>query len=73
MKMASPPARDWLRPKLLGLLAEAESAGFARDVTVAVLIDLVTGTEFNLPVPNHEPDRGTAVAAGYRDASITED
>ena len=71
--MASSPARDWLRPKLLALLAEADGAGFARDVTVAVLIDLVTGTEFNLPTQNHEPDRGTAAAAGYRDASITED
>jgi hypothetical protein len=71
--MAEPVVHDWLRPKILALLAEAESAGIARDVAVAVLIDLMTGTDFNLPVPNPEPARGRAAAGGYRDTSVTED
>jgi hypothetical protein len=34
-------------PRLIALLAEAEKAGIARDVAVAVLTDLVEGTDFN--------------------------
>ncbi len=71
--MAEPPVHDWLRPKVLALLAEAESAGIARDVAVAVLIDLMTGSGVNLPAPNREPERGRAVAGGYQDTSVTED
>jgi hypothetical protein len=40
------------------LLAESESAGIARDVAVAVLIDLLTGPDFNPPMLNEEPERG---------------
>ena len=71
--MDEPPAHAWLRPKVIALLVEAESAGIPRDVAVAVLIDLIGGTDFNLPTPNREPDRGRAAAGGYRDTTVTED
>ncbi|MBS1064051.1 hypothetical protein [Gluconobacter wancherniae] len=35
------PAEDYLKPKLEALIEGAVSAGFSRDVTVAVLIDLL--------------------------------
>lgn len=41
MTDASPHA--WLRPKLAALVAEAEAAGIARDVSVAVITDLING------------------------------
>jgi hypothetical protein len=37
------PAHDWFRPKLVALLAEAEEAGYARDVAEAVITDLMNG------------------------------
>jgi hypothetical protein len=37
------PAHDWFRPKLVTLLAEAEQAGYARDVAEAVITDLMNG------------------------------
>jgi len=49
--MADTPLHDWLRPRLQSLLDEAAEAGFPRDVAEAVLIDLVTSTEFNDPAP----------------------
>jgi len=36
-------AHDWFRPRLIALLAEAERAGYARDVAEAVITDLVNG------------------------------
>ena len=45
--MTSTPARDYLLPRLNEMLADAQSDGIARDVAVAVLIDLVTGPGFN--------------------------
>ena len=41
------PARDFLRPAMLALLTQAGQRGIARDVAVAVIIDLMTGPEFN--------------------------
>ncbi len=38
---------DWFRPKLVALVAEAEAAGIARDVSVAVITDLINGPEFS--------------------------
>lgn len=35
------PAEDYLRPKLDSLIEEGVSAGFSRDVVLAVLIDLL--------------------------------
>jgi hypothetical protein len=40
-------AHDWFGPKLGALVAEAEAAGFARDVAVAVITDLINGPQFN--------------------------
>jgi hypothetical protein len=39
-------AHDWLRPKLTALFAEAKLAGFAQDVCVAVITDLVNSAPF---------------------------
>ncbi len=41
MPQTSP--HEWLRPKLSALVAEAEAAGIARDVSVAVITDLING------------------------------
>jgi hypothetical protein len=40
--MSPTPLHDWLTPRLEALLREAEAAGFARDVALAVLLDLIT-------------------------------
>jgi hypothetical protein len=48
------PARDFLLPRLTALVQEAETSGIARDVAVAVLIDLVTSPSFDTA----EPDPG---------------
>ncbi len=45
--MLRTPAHDWMHPRLIQLLAEAEQAGLSRDVAVAVLTDLIEGPEFN--------------------------
>jgi hypothetical protein len=37
---------DWLRPRLGALVAEAAAAGIARDVSVAVITDLINGPDF---------------------------
>jgi len=37
-------AHDWFKPRLAALVAEAEAAGYARDISVAVITDLVNGT-----------------------------
>ena len=71
--MNDAPAHVWLRPRLIALIAEAEQAGIARDVAVAVAIDLMTGPDFNPTVAIAEPARGRAVVGGYQDTSVTED
>ncbi len=45
-----PAAHAWLRPRLEALMAEAEAAGIARDVSMAVITDLVNGP-LAAPVP----------------------
>ncbi|HQT77161.1 MAG TPA: hypothetical protein PLD10_08940 [Rhodopila sp.] len=47
------PAHDYLLPRLTALVDDAVASGIARDVAVAVLIDLVTSPRFNTA----EPDR----------------
>lgn len=47
--MTKTPAHDWMTTKLDALLAEAQAAGFSRDVAVAVLIDLVTSPDYDTP------------------------
>jgi hypothetical protein len=41
------PAHDWLLPRLLDLLEQAQAAGIPQDVAVAVITDLIKGPEFN--------------------------
>lgn len=36
-------AHEWFKPRLAALLAEADKAGFARDVAQAAITDLVNG------------------------------
>ncbi len=36
-------AHEWFEPRLLALLAEADKAGYARDVSQAAITDLVNG------------------------------
>jgi hypothetical protein len=50
------PARDFLLPRLTALVREAVAAGVARDVAVAVLIDLVTSPGFDTAVPDPKAD-----------------
>ena len=45
----------WLEPRLTSLMAEAEAAGIARDVSVAVITDLVNGAlAAGVPEPTGE-------------------
>jgi hypothetical protein len=56
--MSITPLHDWLRPRLDRLLAEAATAGFEREATLAVLTDIATGVSYNevaLPVEPELP------------------
>ncbi len=50
------PARDFLLPRLSALVNEAVATGIARDVAVAVLIDLVTSPGFDTAAPDPHAD-----------------
>lgn len=50
------PVRDFLLPRLAGLVNEAMAHGIARDVAVAVLIDLVTSPQFDTAAPKPTDD-----------------
>jgi hypothetical protein len=54
--MTSTPARDFLLPRLTALIDDAVAQGFARQVAVAVLIDLVTSPEFDTAAPDPAAD-----------------
>jgi hypothetical protein len=41
--MPSTPAHEWFTPKLEALLKEADAAGYPRDLSQAVVTDLVNG------------------------------
>jgi hypothetical protein len=41
------PIRDWLLPRLVSLVRDAEQAGFDRAAIVAVITDLITIPPFN--------------------------
>ena len=43
----STPIHDWLLPRVLSLVREAEQAGFDRETVVAVITDLITTPPFN--------------------------
>jgi hypothetical protein len=48
------PIHDWLMPRLLSLVREAEQAGFGRATVVAVITDLITMPPFNDGRPTQE-------------------
>jgi hypothetical protein len=50
------PAHDFLLPRLSALIDEAVANGIARDVAVAVLIDLVTSPGFDTAAPDPKAD-----------------
>ena len=50
------PARDFLLPRLTALVDEAIGRGIARDIAVAVLIDLVTSPDFDTAAPDPADD-----------------
>jgi hypothetical protein len=50
------PTRDFLLPRLSALVDAAVAHGFAREVAVAVLIDLVTSPLFDTAVPDPADD-----------------
>jgi hypothetical protein len=48
--MPDPDPFAWLLPRLSALVHEAEQAGIARDISVAVITDLINGPRFS-PAP----------------------
>jgi hypothetical protein len=59
----STPVHDWLRPRLLALVDEADKAGLPRQTVVAVIIDIVGAPPFDqaaAPATTQAPVGGTA-------------
>ena len=50
------PVHDFLLPRLTALVTDAVTHGVARDVAVAVLIDLVTSPQFDTAAPKPTDD-----------------
>jgi hypothetical protein len=59
--MTAENAHDWFRERLASLLAEADQAGFSRDVAQAVITDLMNGVFASSSPP---PDENWAHDAG---------
>jgi hypothetical protein len=55
-RMTGQSAHDWWRPKLTAMVAEAEAAGIAQDVSVAVIDDLINAPPFNTAPPETDED-----------------
>jgi hypothetical protein len=53
------PAQDFLLPRLTALVDDAVTQGIAREVAVAVLIDLVTSPRFDTAAPSPTDDSAT--------------
>jgi hypothetical protein len=68
--MPKQSAYDWLQPKIAALVAEADRAGIDRDISVAVITDIINGPLFSPPVPG--PDDEWARDAGEPDYLINE-
>ena len=66
----SSPAHAWILPKLTLLLAEAEQAGIARDVAVAVILDLIEGPLFNAAPPVSDSDFPELAKAGFEESNL---
>jgi hypothetical protein len=50
------PMHDWLSPRLLSLVRDAEEAGFDRGAVIAVITDLITMPPFNDTVVPQDDD-----------------
>ena len=46
------PVHEWVLPRLVALVREAEKAGFDRATVVAVVTDLITAPPFNDATPD---------------------
>ncbi len=60
------PARDFLKPRVAALVKEAIGHGIARDVAVAVLIDIITAPGYDTAAP--DPDADSAPHPDYERA-----
>ena len=72
------PPQDWFQPRLAALVAEAAQAGYAKDVAIAFITDLITGPHFNTapPMPidenwNQDIGEPAAAASGRIDQTLT--
>jgi hypothetical protein len=50
------PVRDYLLPRVAALVSDAVAAGAARDVVVAVIIDIITSPQFDTAAPDPRAD-----------------
>ncbi|MGH7210591.1 MAG: hypothetical protein ACREF1_03915 [Acetobacteraceae bacterium] len=65
---AAAPVHDWLRPRLLALLADSEKAGLPRETVVAVIIDIVGAPPFDASdAQSSPPAEPVAADAGGSD------
>ncbi len=60
------PVHDFIHPRISALVAEARAHGIAKDVAVAVLIDIVTSPAFDTAAPDPRDD-----SAPHRDYERT--
>ena len=65
--------RAWLYPRLDALVAEAEKAGIARDMTVALVTDIINGPPFNVGPNEAVADENWNKDIGETDAMVNED
>ncbi len=70
--MAKAEPRDWLFPRLEALVADAENAGIARDMTVALVTDIINGPPFNVGAVINA-DEGWNKDIGETDAMVNKD
>ncbi len=54
--MADIDPHAWLSSRITALVADAEQAGIARDVTVALVTDIINGPPFNVGPPAADED-----------------
>jgi|GEM_PF-1288506 len=47
---------DWFRPRLTALMAQAEAAGITREISVAVITDLVNSAPLSVGAPEGDED-----------------
>jgi hypothetical protein len=62
---------DWLRPRLSALVAEAAAAGIDRDVSVAVITDLINGPDFGADPPAADENWNQDIGAPDYLANVT--